>query len=562
MKKDIKDYFSLLFFYLKGKWITIISGIILGIIAETCTLISPLLSRYLMDFVLIGKNYSYFKPLIFISIIVLIVYLLTSYFANYILINVFKTILVNLKLDIFKKLQYAPINFYEKETSGGITYRIHSDTESLADSWREFLIQIPMQLILLISAVFMIKWNHVLAIFAFIILIIQSYIIAKFRNPILQNVRKAKTKAQEINSYTVEHFKRIQLVKSLSTESLEQKNFLNKLKELIKIEIKTFIIIKISNILQSLISNIWSLGILFYGGVLTIQGKMTIGTLMGFLMFTGILYQPISSLTNLILSFQSIRVILSRIKEYLDIKPNIIDKIDAIDFVPKEGKIVLENVSFYYNSKKVLHNINVEFPPNTITAIVGPTGAGKTTLAKLMVRFFDPQEGRILLDGVDIRDIKLQSLRKNVLLILHDCFVFNGTLYENLLYGTHNINNKQLENALINAHIDFIQRLPNGIYTIIGEGGINLSTGEAQRVALARAFLISPKVFIFDEPTSNIDLETEKKISKTLIKLKEKSNIIIIAHRPSTYKIADRIIVLENGKIKKICTYDQLSKFI
>ncbi len=561
MKKDIKDYFNLLFLYLKGKWLIIISGIILGIVAEICTLISPLLSRYLMDFVLIGKNYSYFKPLIFISIIVLIVYLLTSYFANCILINVFKTILVNLKLNIFKKLQFAPINFYEKETSGGITYRIHGDTEMLVDSWRDFIVQIPMQLILLISAVFMIKWNHVLAIFAFIILIIQSYIIAKFRNPILQNVRKARTKAQEINSYTVEHFKRIQLVKSLSTESIEQKNFLNKLKELIKIEIKTFIIIKISNILQSLISNIWSLGILFYGGILTIQGKMTIGTLMGFLMFTGILYQPISSLTNLILSFQSIRVNLSRVKEYLDIVPEVVEKPDAIEFIPKEGKIVFQNVSFSYNSKKVLNNINVEFLPNTITAIIGPTGAGKTTLAKLMVRFFDPQEGQILLDGIDIRNIKLYSLRKSVLLILHENFVFNGTLYDNLTYGTNKVNDKELENALKNAHIDFIHRLPNGIYTIIGEGGINISAGEAQRIALARAFLISPKVFIFDEPTSNIDLETEKKINETLIKLKEKSSIIIIAHRPSTYKIADRIIYLENGEIKKICIFNTNPKY-
>lgn len=180
---------------------------------------------------------------------------------------------------------------------------------------------------------------------------------------------------------------------------------------------------------------------------------------------------------------------------------------------------------------------------------------------KLIVRFYDPQEGDIFLDGINIKNIKLSSLRKSILLILHENFVFNGTLYDNLTYGATNINKDDLENALINSHIDFINKLPFGLNTIIGEGGINLSAGEAQRIALARAFLINPKIFIFDEPTSNIDTETESKINETLLKLKEKRNIIIIAHRPSTYKIADRIVVLENGEIKKICTYNQLTTF-
>ncbi|MGC8758290.1 MAG: ATP-binding cassette domain-containing protein, partial [Caldisericaceae bacterium] len=223
---------------------------------------------------------------------------------------------------------------------------------------------------------------------------------------------------------------------------------------------------KFSSVLQTLISNTWSLTILFYGGMLTIYGKMTIGTLMAFMMFAGILYQPIASLTNLILSFQSTRVNLMRVKEYLEIQPSIIEKPDAIDFTVEIGEIKVENVSFSYGDKIVLENVKIDFPPNSITAIVGPTGSGKTTLAKLLVRFLDPIKGRILLDGVDIKDIKLTSLRKAVKLFLSNDYVFNGTLYENITYGSVDVSEDKIAWALKMASIDFIQKLPHGLNTV------------------------------------------------------------------------------------------------
>ena len=558
MKKDLKSYFSLLLNYLTGHWRAVTLGVILGIIGEICTLISPLITRYLLDFVIIGKNYSYFRSLILFSVLVLVIFLLASLIASYVLIKVFKLISAKLKLDMFKNLQYAPISFYEKEASGGISYRLLGDTESLVDSWMGVLVTIPMQLILLVSAVFMVKWNLMLALFAFVILGVQSYMISRFREPILKYTKKVRAKGQEVNACTVEHFRRIQLVKAISTEGLEQKNFFKRLQELISLEIKTFMISKFSNVLQALISNAWSLSILFYGGMLTIHGKMTIGTLMAFMMFTGILYQPIAGLTNLILSFQSVRVNLMRVKEYLEIKPDVVEKSDAIDFVPEEGRIAVENVTFSYGDKVVLSNINVEFLPNSITAIVGPTGSGKTTLAKLMVRFFDPNEGKIFLDDLDIRDIKLISLRYAVKLFLSENYVFNATLYENITYGSVDVGKEKIEWALQEAAVDFLHKLPYGLNTVIGEGGINLSAGEAQRVALARALILSPKVFIFDEPTSSLDLETENKINNAFMKLKNNSTVIIIAHRLSTARIADRVVVLENGNIKGVGTHEDL----
>lgn len=558
MRKDLKSYFSLLIHYLRGNWRAVTFGIVLGVVAEICTLISPLITRYLMDFVIIGKNYSYFKSLILISIFVLIIFLLASIIGSYVLIKVFKKIAANLKLDMFRKLQYAPLSFYEKETGGGITYRLLTDTDSLVNSWMNVIVTIPMQLILLVSAVFMVKWNLMLALFTFIILEVQSFIIARFREPILNYTKKVRMKGQEVNGFTVGHFRRIQLVKTISTEETEQRSFFKRLQDLIQLEIKTFMISKFSGVLQTLISNAWSLTILFYGGMLVIYGKMTIGTLMAFMMFAGILYQPIASLTNLILSFQSTRVNLMRVKEYLEIQPSIVEKPDAIDFAPERGEIKVENVYFSYGDKMVLENINVEFMPNSITVIVGPTGSGKTTLARLLVRFFDPDKGRISLDGIDIRNIKVSSLRKAVKLFLSNDYVFNGTLYENITYGAKNITEERVAYALKTASVDFIYKLPYGLKTMIGEEGINLSAGEAQRVALARALVLLPKVYIFDEPTSSIDLETENKINNAFLELKRNSTVIIIAHRLSTTRIADKIVVLENGRIKGVGNHEDL----
>ncbi|MEF3244814.1 MAG: ABC transporter ATP-binding protein/permease [Caldisericaceae bacterium] len=558
MKKDIKAYFSLLFHYLKGHLRDVIVGVIFGIIGEICWVIFPLITRFLIDFVIIGKNHSYFKPLVLFSFLLLPVFLVTFLISDFVLVKAFKQIAAKLKLDIFKHLQYASLTFYEKEASGGITFRLLGDSDSLVDSWREILVTVPMQLVLLTSAIFMVKWNLTLAIFVFILLVIQAFIVARFRGPILNWTKKSREKGEKINGYTVGHFIRIQLIRAISAEEVEQKNFFKRLQELIKIEIKTFMISRFSDTLQWFVYNTCSFVVLFYGGLLAIHGKATVGILTGFLIFMNILYQPIATLTNLILSLERVRVNLMRVKEYLEIKGDVVEKTDAVDFVPKEGRISVENVSFSYEDKNVLSNINIEFHPNSITAIVGPTGSGKTTLAKLLVRFFDPKEGRILLDGVDIRDIKLTSLRKAVKLFLSNNYVFNGTLYENITYGSTNVSKEKIEWALKESSLDFLYKLPNGLDTIIGEEGINLSAGEAQRVALARALILSPKVFIFDEPTSSLDLETENKINNAFMKLKNISTVIIIAHRLSTAKISDKIVVLENGKIKGVGTHEDL----
>jgi ATP-binding cassette subfamily B protein len=285
---------------------------------------------------------------------------------------------------------------------------------------------------------------------------------------------------------------------------------------------------------------------------------MSLGTLMAFLMFANMLYSPISTITNFFLSFQSVRVILSRVLEYLKIKPTVTEARDAIELIVEQGKVTLDNVTFSYGTVPVLRGATMELMPNSITALIGASGAGKTTLAKLITRFYDPAEGAIFIDGIDIRRLRIASLRKQVLLMLQNSYVFSGTILENVTYGSATFSAEEVAHALSEAGVDFLSKCPKGLDTPIGEGGVTLSGGEAQRIALARAFLLSPRVLILDEPTSSVDGETEEKIRQTLMTLKQHTTIMIIAHRLSTVRVADRIAVLENGRIEEIGTHEHL----
>ncbi len=558
MFNDIKKYCIILVKYTKGEGPYLLIGVVLAIITQICTLTTPFLTRFLIDNIIGQKNYAFLSSFLFFCLAILIILFTTMLIGNYLLIRVFRNSGLKFRVDIFKNLQYAPIDFFEKNQSGEITYRLLQDTTVIENSWSNILITLPLQCILLISGVFMALWNFNLALFVFFILTIQIIIIIKFRHPLLKYAYLSKAKDQELTGYTTEHFQRIQLIRSLCTEKKEQSNFQNKLYDLVKITIRAFMLQKFSNATVNLVNNLWAFGILWYGGSQVIAGEMTLGTMTAFLLLTNILYQPISTITNLFLSFQDIRASLSRLLEYLNLKPNVLESPEAVDYVFKEGSVVLKNVSFGYNSRLVLRGINLKIPANKIFALVGKSGAGKTTLCKLLVRFYDPNQGTILLDGKNIKDISLASLRRSILLMLQNNYVFSGTIWENITYGVEAVNKEDVYNAVKSAAIDFINILPNGYATPIGPGGVNISVGEAQRIALARAFLIKPKVLILDEPTSFIDTDTENKIKDTLLKLKEKCTIVLIAHRISTLQIADMIAVLNDGQVVEIGSHQEL----
>lgn len=551
-------YIRILFQYTAGKRLLLIFGVILAGIAQVMTLATPFLTQYLIDEIIGKSNYHLLNIFILIAFSILIIFSLTSLASVYILTNIFRKSGIKLRTNLFKKIQHAPLDFFEKTSGGEISYRLLQDASVIENSWNTILVILPLQCILFSAGVIMAIWNFKLAIFVFFILGSQAIVIAKFRKPLLRYAKLTLAKDQDVTGYVVEHFQKIQLVRSLSTEKKEQRRFQEKLQDLVKISIRTNIMNKLSMIIVSLVNNLWAFGVLFYGGLQVMSGELTLGTLMAFLLLSSILYQPVATLTNLILSYQNIKASLQRFLEYSNIKSPIHDSPQASPFIPKEGKITFKDVSFSYNTRSIIDKLNLEIPAKTTFALVGKSGVGKTTLCRLLIRFYDSQQGSILLDDRDIKNITLSSLRKSVLFMLQNDYVISGTIWENLTYGIEAYTEEQVYKAAQEASLDFIEKLPDGYNTRIGQGGINLSVGETQRIAIARAFLISPKVLILDEPTSFLDAETEEKLKQSILTLKKQSTIILIAHRLSTVLMADKIGVLEDGKIIETGTHNEL----
>jgi len=293
-----------------------------------------------------------------------------------------------------------------------------------------------------------------------------------------------------------------------------------------------------------------TVSVVLFGGLMAIRDQMSIADITGFLLYVTSFYQPIMQLNRLNESLQQALAASDRYFEVLDTEPDIHDAPDAVELESVEGYITYDNVSFNYDEVPVLKHINLEIKPGEMVALVGPTGVGKTTMANLIPRFYDPNEGRILVDGIDIRTVKISSLRRHISMVLQDVFLFNGTVAENIAYGSPDADLEEIIEAAIAAGADeFIREMPNGYDTHIGERGVRLSGGQKQRLAIARALLYDAPILILDEATSSVDTETEAKIAAALERLIGGRTTIVIAHRLSTICHADRIVVLDEGEI-------------
>ncbi|MGI6132702.1 MAG: ABC transporter ATP-binding protein [Bacillota bacterium] len=302
-----------------------------------------------------------------------------------------------------------------------------------------------------------------------------------------------------------------------------------------------------------------TVSVVLLGGLMALREQMSIADITGFLLYVSLFYEPIMGLNRLNESLQQALAASDRYFGVLDTQPDIDDAPGAIQLGRVNGQVTYENVSFNYDDTPVLKCINLEIKPGEMVALVGPTGVGKTTMANLIPRFYDPAEGRILVDGVDIRTVAISSLRRNVGMVLQDVFLFNGTVAENIGYGSPDATLEQIIEAAIVAGADeFISEMPNGYDTHIGERGVRLSGGQKQRLAIARALLYDAPILILDEATSSVDTETEAKIAAALERLVGGRTTIVIAHRLSTIRHADRIVVLDEGEIVEQGTHEEL----
>jgi len=312
----------------------------------------------------------------------------------------------------------------------------------------------------------------------------------------------------------------------------------------------------------SFVSAFIQLIVYLYGGFKAISGSLSIGDIVAFVLYLSMLNWPLVALGFFILQYQRASVSAARIFDVLDKEPEVKDQPNALTLKDVKGHVKFENVTFGYDPKKpILVNLSFEVKPGERVAIVGPTGSGKSTLIKLIPRFYDPTSGRILIDGIDIKNVKIKSLRKHIGIVHQDVMLFAGTIRENIAYGKPDASMKEVIEAAKAAGIhEFILRLPKGYDTDVAERGVSLSGGQRQRIAIARTLITNPKVLILDDPTSNLDAETEAKVAEALKKLVKGRTVFIVTQRLSTLRLADRILVLDDGRIVEEGTHEELMK--
>ena len=525
----------------------LVGGILLASVNMACSLGVPLLAKFIIDFSIVRGFTSYLLPAILGAALLLAVMTVSSLLANRWLIEVSQIGAMKLKADLFRNLQLAPHDFLSRVDPGSIAHRLLTDTEAIVGFWTQASVAAPMGLVLVASGGVMLSFDPMTTALVFVALGLQAAIVVFYKQPILAATFLAKEKGQQLTSFVVEHFSRIDLVRVRSMEEREQGRLNEIQREQLPQRVRLFMLQKSSDVMSTLVQYAWIFAILGYGGVQVTHHRMTLGMLTAFLLLSNILFKPFMTLLGLVLCYQDVRSSLRRIVEYRQERPYVRDVPAAEPRSVIAPNLELRDVGFRYAQTQVLEHVNLAFAPHRITALVGASGAGKTTLCKLLVRIQDPTEGRVILDGRDVREMSLAELRRAVFVSLQGQHVFNGTLWENLTYGADEVTRQEALLALKYAGLELSRHFMAGWETRIGERGINLSVGETQRIAIARAFLSRPRIYVFDEAMAHLDGVGEEIIQRSLQRLKETTTVLLVTHRYSTLLIADDVAILDGG---------------
>ncbi|MCD6083371.1 ABC transporter ATP-binding protein [Candidatus Aerophobetes bacterium] len=548
--------------YLRPYRMSLILALACTVFVSLTSLVVPWLTgKGLIDKVIIKKNVHLLNLVALGFIALVMVKGAFSYLQTYLTSFIGYRIVMDMRDQIFQHLQRLSLSFYKRRRAGEIMSRLINDTGLLQNIFVENMMRLTLNILTVVGVlifVFYIDWR--LALFTLLVLPFIGFTLRRFGSRIKKFSNLVQMKVADISSTVQEVLGGIEVIKSFATEEKEVERFQMQNIQNFRLNMRRTRVSAVLPPLMEILTTVGLTAILWYGGLEVIRGQLTIGELVAFLGYVALAINPLNRIGKDYSQYQQALASAERIFEILDTEPEIRESPQAREMPRIKGHIQFRNVSFGYDDKElVLKDINLDLRPGEKVALVGRSGVGKTTLVSLIPRFYDPKSGCIIIDGYDIRQMKLKSLRRQIGIVSQETVLFNGTIRDNIAYGRTEATEEEIIDAAkkANAH-NFIMALEKGYDTPVGERGVNLSGGQKQRIAIARAILRDPRILILDEATSAVDAESEILIQEALEKLMKDRTTIIIAHRLSTILGADRIVVLNEGKIEEIGTHEEL----
>ncbi|MTI60454.1 MAG: ABC transporter ATP-binding protein [Firmicutes bacterium] len=558
--------------YVKPYWYYILLAAFGGVIKFCLPMIFPQIMRYFLDDILVNvSNISdlaksqYIREISYYSILLLAMYLLIwipgVYIRHHYSGKLAQKVIFDLRYSLYQHIQRMSASYFDTNKSGGIVTRLINDIQLCQNMLGNAMTNIWIDgSILFFLLLIMFNMDAVLTLISLSILPFYIFVIKTIGKKVKISSRLVQNEIEDMQGEVQEKISGAIVTRAFTMERHEEKKFHEKSKRLFDFNMMRVKLAALNFSLNGFFVKIAPVIIIWYSAISILKGKLTIGEMTAFYAYLGMFYMPIERFSQLNVVVSNSLAAIERVFEVFDKRPDVQERKNALKLKKVKGKVEFDNVSFAYNNdKKVLKNINLKGEPGEKIALVGESGAGKSSLVNLIPRFYDVSGGQILIDEKDIRDFTLKSLRENIGIVLQEPILFSGTLKENILYGNPAASDEEIIKAAKAANAyDFIMELENGFATEVGERGVLLSGGQKQRITITRAFLSDPKILILDEATSSLDSKSENLIQSSLERLMLSRTTFIIAHRLSTIMNVDKIIVLENGEIKEIGNHQEL----
>ena len=546
--------------YYKPHWKLFVFDMICALVAAGCDLVYPVVSRNIINTYIPDKNIRLILTWCAALLVIYIIQTVMQYFMQYQGHIVGVRMQADMRRDVFEHLQKLPFSYFDEHKTGVIMSRIVNDLMDISEFAHHGPEDLFISLVTVVGAfIILCTVNVPLTLITFAVLPFLVLFIIKKRSAMTMAFRKNRIEIAEVNASLENSIAGIRVSRAFTGEREEEKKFAENNQRYVTVRERSYRVMAEFFSGTNFLTSLMNVVILAAGGYCVYRGVINVGDMVAYMLFINMFVNPIKKLIQFVEMFQNAITGYVRFQELMNVEPEQDEK-GAIELKDVRGEIVFDDVTFHYDeNKEVLSHISLTFPQGKMVAIVGPSGGGKTTLCHLIPRFYEISGGSILVDGHDIRDVTRASLRRQIGIVQQDVFLFTGTIFDNIAYGKLGASREEVYEAAKKANIhDYIMSLPEGYDTFVGERGVKLSGGQKQRISIARVFLKNPPILVLDEATSALDNVTENYIQDSLDELCKNRTTIVVAHRLSTIKNADEIIVMNRDGIEERGTHEEL----